>query len=248
MRLLMLGLTVSSVVATASAGQAQTEPVKSPPPQPVYAVPAPPAPPPPPPRPSGKERPARPTANPGSWMSENDYPAESMRLGEEGTTAFRLTIDKAGKVSDCSIRVSSGYDRLDQTACRLLKERGSFSPALDVKGKPTIGYFSNRFVWVLPKERTAKAISPISVKQSFIVETDGRITNCAISFNGQAVPLGQSENPCAENGPAKPFLDASGKPERRRVTIGIEVKVDEAEAVPAPAGYSPAVPAAQKKP
>jgi protein TonB len=95
---------------------------------------------------------AKARGNPGSWVTNADYPDAAIRSGESGVTGFRLDIGADGRVTDCTITQSSGSSLLDNTACRLLTRRAKFSPARDTSGNPTTDSFSSRFRWVLPEE------------------------------------------------------------------------------------------------
>jgi hypothetical protein len=44
----------------------------------------------------------------------------------------------------------SGSKLLDDTACRLLRERAKFKPARDVAGNPVPDLWVSRFRWELP--------------------------------------------------------------------------------------------------
>lgn len=119
-------------------------------PPPVITPTAPPAPPPPPPAPSQAVA-AKPRGNPGSWVSDEDYPSSALRAEEQGTTGFKLDIGTDGKVTNCTVTSSSGSSTLDQTACRLLTRRGRFSPAKDTAGNPMTATYSSRFTWRIPE-------------------------------------------------------------------------------------------------
>jgi len=97
----------------------------------------------------GGPRALAPRNPPGSWVTNDDYPVEAQRAGEQGTVAFTLFIDERGTPRRCEVTASSGSARLDQTACGLLIERARFVPALDADGRPVPATYSNRFRWVL---------------------------------------------------------------------------------------------------
>ncbi len=130
----------------------------------IAIVPSPPTPPPPPvivtPQPiglaprKGVESMPIPKGNPGVWAGSFDYPPLALREEREGTTAFSLTIDKSGRVSECRIAVSSGHADLDQTTCTSVTRRAAFYPAQDKKGEPTTGTYSNRVRWQIPSVAT----------------------------------------------------------------------------------------------
>jgi protein TonB len=120
------------------------------PPTPVYrpAPPAPPAPPPPP----RKVQTARAKANLNSYFSTDDYPQAALRNEEQGTTAVSLSIGTDGRVTNCTVTSSSGSRSLDDTTCRILRNRARFTPARDDTGNPTTDTTSTRIVWVVPAE------------------------------------------------------------------------------------------------
>jgi periplasmic protein TonB len=114
-----------------------------PPPAPVAAPAPPPAPPPP-----QRANPV-PRGNPGRWVSNDDYPSRAIREEAQGTVRFTLTVGPDGRASDCQVTGSSGNSSLDETACRLLRQRARFDPKLDSAGNPTTGTWSSSFRWVL---------------------------------------------------------------------------------------------------
>jgi len=67
-------------------------------------------------------------------FSNDDYPAEAQRAGDEGTVQARLGIDPSGRVARCTIIRSSGHAALDRTTCAILKQRATFTPAHDAAG------------------------------------------------------------------------------------------------------------------
>lgn len=88
-----------------------------------------------------------PIAHPERWITYSDYPQESVRLREKGIVGFRLEVDAQGGVTACSITSSSGFSRLDRTACALLMKRARFKPATDANGAAVAGAWSSRFRW-----------------------------------------------------------------------------------------------------
>jgi protein TonB len=96
--------------------------------------------------------PARARANLASYVSDEDYPSNAIRNGEQGTTRFRLTVGPDGKVKDCSVTNSSGSSALDSTTCRLMKQRARFTPAMDSNGRPAGDTVASAIRWVLPSD------------------------------------------------------------------------------------------------
>lgn len=105
-----------------------------PPPAITQAPPPPPAPPPAPPRPVAPPAPPPPdkvatARNNSVGVSTDDYPEASRRAGEEGRTVVRVTIGTNGRVTQCAVIESSGFERLDQQACRVAERRWRYNPA-----------------------------------------------------------------------------------------------------------------------
>ncbi len=50
----------------------------------------------------------------------DNYPRESLRLGEEGSVGLKLGIDGSGKLLSCTVSKSSGYARLDRASCDVM--------------------------------------------------------------------------------------------------------------------------------
>ena len=104
------------------------------------------------PAPSFAPKAARPRGNTAGWVTTNDYPTSDLRQEHEGSTRYRLTIDAAGKVSNCAVVASSGFAGLDQAACTNLTRRGQFEPATDDNGGRAPGSYSGTVTWRLPQD------------------------------------------------------------------------------------------------
>lgn len=107
--------------------QPTPEPVPSLPPSPT-AIEAPPAPPTPPAPPA--EPPPAPanTAPRAVGLNEiqcappkPDYPRQSVRMGESGTSVINLTFDEKGKITKAIVKKSSGSSRLDEAAVEAVR-------------------------------------------------------------------------------------------------------------------------------
>ena len=84
-------------------------------------------------------------------FTDEDYPAEAVRNGEEGRAGFRLDVGVDGRPTGCSIDSSSGSRLLNSTTCRLLMERARFTSARDARGKATTDSVAGAIVWRMPK-------------------------------------------------------------------------------------------------
>lgn len=69
-------------------------------------------------------------------LKNSDYPAAAGEAGVGGTVSVRYVVDTDGRVSDCEVTRSSGSRLLDETTCRLIRERFQFRPSLDEQGRP----------------------------------------------------------------------------------------------------------------
>lgn len=85
-----------------------------------------------------------------TWITASDYPPLALRLGVEGPVAYRLEVDAAGKVTGCTVTVSSGQAALDQPTCDLLMQRAHFAAAIDASGVPVASSYASRVRWKLP--------------------------------------------------------------------------------------------------
>jgi protein TonB len=82
-------------------------------------------------------------------ISNDDYPPESMSDEEAGTVKFTITVGPDGRVSDCIVTSSSGFERLDKLTCRLIRQRARFGAARDGRGKPVARALRSRITWQL---------------------------------------------------------------------------------------------------
>jgi hypothetical protein len=82
-------------------------------------------------------------------VSGADYPVVSARTNQQGTAAFIILIDEKGVPKDCTIFGSSGSAALDSRSCGVILERGRFSPAIGIDGKPVKSAFVKRMTWRL---------------------------------------------------------------------------------------------------
>lgn len=92
-----------------------------------------------------------PANNAGAWATDDDYPKDDKRKGNEGITSFLLHVSVEGKVTGCQIVESSGFESLDMQTCKLMRQRGIFRPAKDAAGSPVASHYRNRVTWKLPQ-------------------------------------------------------------------------------------------------
>lgn len=93
---------------------------------------------------------------PSDWpfnrFTSDDYPSRAMRGEEEGQVGYHLEIGPSGRVTNCTIRRSSGSAALDQETCRIVRIRARFTPARDSEGNAVPDTRDGEVTWRLPAE------------------------------------------------------------------------------------------------
>ena len=92
-------------------------------------------------------KPAMPKTNPAGWASSDDYPKSAAFQGQSALVHFRLTVGPDGRVKDCSIQNATKGEEFATQTCRLISQRGRFSPAIDAEGNPIASYYVNTVRW-----------------------------------------------------------------------------------------------------
>jgi protein TonB len=178
------------------------------------------------PAPRGPLQPPKPLGNPGSWVTTADYPPAALRIDAEGTTRFRLDIDKAGLVTGCTVVESSGNDDLDLATCDLVTSRGRFAPATDARGRKTAGVYTNSVRWVLGRQ---SAPEPGELVTSFTVAPDGSVSDCKVTMTGSYDQGKKPEDLCARvPKTVEPYFE-DGQSVSKRVTFRMSISVEGAE-------------------
>lgn len=85
-----------------------------------------------------------------TWVTNDDYPTESIVNNEFGIVAFKLHVDTAGKPVRCNIMVTSGFRRLDEATCAFMGTRAKFKPARNENGVPIPATYTKEFSWLIP--------------------------------------------------------------------------------------------------
>ena len=83
---------------------------------------------------------------------EGKHPRLALTRGWEGSLTYQLDVSPAGRVVDCRITSSSGYDILDQAACRQITRRARFRPAMDQRGAEVAGAYRGSVTWQIPED------------------------------------------------------------------------------------------------
>ncbi|MCW2393067.1 TonB family protein [Sphingobium sp. B1D7B] len=82
-------------------------------------------------------------------MTDDDYPAAALRLGQQGVAKITIQIDSKGKPKGCRIIESSGSASLDEASCAMFSKL-RFKPAQRENGKSVEGEFVRNVSWNLP--------------------------------------------------------------------------------------------------
>lgn len=103
-----------------------------------------------PPLPTYTPRPPVPANGPAGWVTNDDYPRVAITREYEGTVAYQVEVNAAGRVTACSVASSSGHEVLDQAACRRIQQRARFRPATDRSGTEVAGTYRGSVSWEIP--------------------------------------------------------------------------------------------------
>lgn len=154
-------------------------------------------------------------------LSDDDYPAEAIRNEEQGTAGFRLTVSADGKVTHCFITRSTGSLTLDETTCRIISERGRFTPARDAGGKAISGNFDGRIMWRLPED----AGPPDYLAFGATISEAGVASDCYIlaAASGNDAPL-RTQQTC-EHTPKGLFANVARLSSKKPVEVRMEHQV-----------------------
>ena len=143
--------------------------------------------------------------DPGSWVTNQDYPDEAIRAGEQGVVSFRLEVGPQGMVVGCSVTETSGSAVLDKASCDILRARARFVPAKDEKGRAVASTYESRFRWILPNDASEVDVAGRIVTRLDLAP-DGSIRNCSAEVSGdftaEMADAQCAEAPAALNSPA----------------------------------------------
>jgi TonB family protein len=148
------------------------------------------------------------------WFEFRDYPMKAFEKQWEGVTNFELLVAPDGKIADCKVISSSGYEELDKATCYLSARRVKFRPAKDTQGGPVWGVYRSQAVWALPErfidappppdlEVSVNALpegakEPPAVKVAYAVDQQGNPSACTIMPSSLPQPEILVEIACKE--------------------------------------------------
>lgn len=174
-------------------------------------------------------QPSQPIGNFAEWIRADDYPAEALRQGAEGTVGFELDIAASGEVEGCRVTQSSGVPVLDDRTCAVMSERARFLPARDGQGKAIASKVHRRVRWAIPENsRSPMPLADFTVAVRFEVDESGRPINCrTVESSGFVANMGDA---CAGLVEAMRFAPPPGEDlasGRKTVTYSLELKIED---------------------
>jgi len=131
--------------------------------------------------------------NPGSIITTQDYPQESLRKNEFGVASIVIGVSQNGRASSCEVTESTGFPTLDQATCNLFKERSRFRQDDDVAGEGNLREYRTSVAWGVEGHWSSTLIefplqvsripadyrSPVNARITF--DQSGRMRACAIT-------------------------------------------------------------------
>ncbi len=90
----------------------------------------------------------RPKSNPGRWINSSDYPVDLVRNGVSGRISFRLMVDAAGTVTNCTVQAIYTDPKFQKAVCPVLSRRARFDPAIAQDGTPVASVWSTSVLFV----------------------------------------------------------------------------------------------------
>lgn len=127
-----------------------------------------------------------------STITGDDYPAEALRIGAQGTVGFTVAVDASGQVIGCTIDAGSSDASLDRATCDIVRQRARFRPATDARGRAVSGTFSATVAWRLHEESSPFPIGEF-IARTVLHMTRAGEARCAVTIAGRVVPMGDGE-------------------------------------------------------
>lgn len=81
------------------------------------------------------------------WISGLDYPNRESISAMEGLTQYTVAVGVDGRVTDCRIVGTSGWQALDEATCNVVSRRARFDPATDQNSNPIEGNYTGSVNW-----------------------------------------------------------------------------------------------------
>lgn len=143
------------------------------------------------------------------------YPSESLQRGEEGVVRARVGVDAKGRPTSCTIVASSGSASLDMASCKLIRERGTFSPARDRRKRAVAGDVTLPIRWQIQTVEQPLDLTDFSVRLNYALKAGVPDGACRAEMS----PAADSAKLCEESRPTALNI-ASDIPEKDRAGVG----------------------------
>lgn len=114
-------------------------------------------------------------------FTPDSYPAEALRNEEQGISRASISLDAAGRLTDCRIALSSGSASLDRQTCAALKARGKFAAARDAKARRFASNVMVSVKWALP-EAPMTPFTDSGLRTIFRFDAKGKAGPCRIEL------------------------------------------------------------------
>ena len=151
---------------------------------------------------------------PGSWITNADYPYEVQQAGTTGSVGFALMVDSKGSVTACKIEQSSGSTVLDTTTCSLLSIRARFKPARGNNGRATADRYASRVTWSTHAGPLPLPRKPLIPAVEVKLDSQGKVTACEW-MERRDWALTDAPSPCLAyplGAFIQSYMDEAGKP------------------------------------
>lgn len=162
-----------------------------------------------------------------------DFPKSALEEKRYGTAKIELAVASNGALTSCNIVESSGHADLDDASCKVATTRTTFSPALDLLGKPTEGRIRTKLDWRVTADKPALSYANLDIfpkpyrsTSTFKVNKDGSLSDC--KSEGSDISPKMDELFCSTI-KRKPYLDAKGQPVARMVKVTEIVEMEDVE-------------------
>ena len=191
----------------------------------------------------------RASGNIAQVFGEDDYPPDAWLAREEGLVRFALDVAPDGRVTGCSILVSSGSRALDEGTCRIAEARGRLTPARDAQGRAVADRLTASIRWQLPDELPLDPMLPDladyltmadypaealeggeqgQVDFTVIVSPRGRPTDCTVTRSSGSRLLDQATcRAMMQRARFAPARDAHRRPIRGGVSASVLWRIEE---------------------
>ncbi len=170
-----------------------------------------------------RDREPIPLTQPGSWISQQDYPADIRRAGVEGATEIELEVGVDGVPLACDVIGSSGNTRLDDRACLRLMQNARFKPARDSRGGAIVSIYPTNVVWALSETPPP---SEMHVEFTIVIDEKGQVSDCeTVTLEGPAAD--EKEPFCPDHLNFQPIVDEDGNPVARRIRTTMKVEYED---------------------